>query len=212
MSFREMKDYELDGLPDEKLIDYVVRARRAGAWDAVRLGLSVFSFRRLGDITARAKRKMPTWDDAEDVASQAMRDFFRAVFEGESVGEAVNLLHRILSRRIADWHDSRKQTEQLPEDSDDDDNYSGPDAAVSSDETGLVELEEAIAKIFAKLSASHQMVVEDAVFAGFSAKETADNVNKAFPDLDPPMTESNVDQIKSRFRKDLRKELSLPES
>jgi DNA-directed RNA polymerase specialized sigma24 family protein len=209
MSFREMKDYELAGLPDEELIAYVVRARKAGALDAARTGLGVFCHRRWDDLVARALVKMPSKSDAEDVAAQTVRDVFRAAFDGQSVGEAVRFMQRVLARRIADWYEARKQTEALPEDAGDDEEWHGYDAAVTPDETGGVDAADAVERVYGRLSSSHQEVIDDFGFAGYGAKETAERVNKSFPDLDTPMSEQNVHKIASRFRQDLRGELGL---
>ena len=207
VSFREMKDYELDGLPDEQLIAYVTKARRAGNLDAAHLGLSIFAHRRFDDLVRRALAKMPSRSDAEDVVAQTIRDVFRAAFDGQSVGEAVNFTNRILSRRIADWHEARKQTDVLPEDQDDEDHW-GRDAATVDDETARVDLAAVVTQVYDGLESDyHRQVIDDYVFDGYSAQETAARVNTSFPDLDPPMSDQNVHKIASRFRKDLRNAL-----
>lgn len=204
-----MKDYELDGLSDEQLIAYVVRARRAGAMDAARMGLGVFANRRHSDLVFRASMRLPTREDAEDVAMQVIAEIFKAAFDGHVVGEAVNFINRILQRRIADWYKKRKETDELPEDQSDDDRK-GPPAAVSGDETGLVDISDVVEKAYARLESDyHRQVVDDYVFDGYNARETCERVNAAFPDLDPPMSEQNVHQIASRFRKELRGDLEL---
>lgn len=199
-----MKDYELDGLPDEQLIAYVAKARRADDLDAAHVGLAVFANRRFNDLVSRALVKMPSRADAEDVAAQTLRDVFKAAFDGQSVGEAVKFMNTILARRIADWYDSRKQTDVLPEDLDDEDAW-GRDAATVDDETARVDLAAVVTQVYDQLESDyHRKVVDDYVFGGYGAKETADRVNNSFPDLDPPMSDQNVHKIASRFRKDLR--------
>ena len=49
------------------------------------------------------------------------------------------------------------------------------------------------------------------VIDGYDATETAEKVNNAFPDLNPPMSDQNVHQIASRFRRDLRGDLESAE-
>ena len=204
VSFREKKDYELDRLPDEQLIAYVAKARRAGAIDAAHLGLGIFANRRFDDLVRRALVKMPSRDDAEDVAAQTLRDVFKATFDGESVGEAVNFTKRVLARRIADWHEARKSVDALPEELDDEERRER-DAAVSGDDTILVDLDDVVRQVTSELESDyHRQVVQDYVFDGYSAKETAERVNNSFPELDPPMSDQNVHKIASRFRKDLR--------
>ena len=53
----------------------------------------------------------------------------------------------------------------------------------------------------------HRDVVELNVFEDLDATDTANRVNEAHPDLDPPMSETNVHKIVSRFRKCLREKL-----
>ncbi len=203
-----MKDYELAKLPDEQLIDYVAKAREAGNLDAARLGLGVFANRRFTDLARIASSKMPSWDDAEDMAAQTIRDVFRARFDGEAVGEAVNFIKRVLARRIADFYDSRKPVDRLPEEDDSEKGPRAPDAAVDQGEIGRVDAQDCVDRIYGSLEADHhRAVVDHYVFEGYTAKETAEKVNTFFPDLDPPMSDQNVHQIASRFRSDLRDEL-----
>lgn len=206
VAFEEKHEYELDRLADGELIAYVVAAREAGNLQAARAALGVFAARRFDDLVRRALVRMGSREDAEDVAAQAIHGILEAAFKGELVGEAVVFLHRILQRRIADFYRSRRQTEQLPEDSDDEDGIRR-DAAVTGDDKGIVELEQVVERIYARLSPEHCRVVDDYVFDGYDAAETAARVNNSFPGLDPPMSDQNVHQIASRFRKDLRRDL-----
>ena len=57
------------------------------------------------------------------------------------------------------------------------------------------------------LSELHRDVVEHNVFEDLDANDTADQVNKDHPDLDPPMSQANVHKIVSRFRKCVRERL-----
>ena len=61
--------------------------------------------------------------------------------------------------------------------------------------------------MLAGYSDHHRRVVELKCFDRYSSKETAERVNQEFPNLDTPMTAANVDQIASRFRAALRREL-----
>lgn len=205
LMFREKKDFELDRLSDEELIAYVVAAREAGRLDAARVGLSIFAHRRFDDLVRRALVRVPTRQDAEDLAGQTLEGVFKAAFKGEAVGEAVNFMYTILARRIADFTDKRKgrETEPLPEDMDDEERKRR-DAAISPDETGKVDLADVLERLWKLLSPLHQKVVDDYVFDGYDAKETAERVNIQLPDLDKPMTDQNVHKIASRFREDLR--------
>lgn len=201
-----MKDYELAELSEERLIAYVVSARRAGRSGAAQLGLGIFAQRRWDDLVRRALLKMPNRSDAEDVAGQTIRDVFKAAFDGMVIGEAVSFINTILARRIADFHKARKQTEALPEDLDDEEGK-GRDLAIADDDTVLVDTQDTVDRLHERLSPEHKQVVDDYVFKGYDANETAARVNTSFPDLDPPMSAQNVHQIASRFRKDLREAL-----
>ena len=61
--------------------------------------------------------------------------------------------------------------------------------------------------MLADYSPHHRVVVDLKCFDRYASKETADRVNREFLNLDTPMSAVNVDQIASRFRAALRKEL-----
>jgi RNA polymerase sigma factor (sigma-70 family) len=209
LSFREKKDYELDKLPDEELIAYVIAARRAGNGSAAKLGLGIFAYRRYDDLVWRAKNKLPEGADAEDLAAKVIEGVFKAAFRGEHFGEAVSLVNRIFNRRIADFYRKFERTDQLPEDSEDDDHWR-PDAATVGDRTAEYEVQELARARYEALSPHHRLVVDLFVIEGYDATETAEKVNNAFPDLNKPMSDQNVHQIASRFRRDLRSDLESP--
>ena len=209
MPFRERPEHELANLPDEELIAYVVAAREAGRVDAAKKALAIFAFGRFDMLVYRALKTVGNRDDAEEIASETIKDVLKSAFEGVSPGEAVNLMKTILSRRIADYHDARSRKPPpvaLPEESDDDEHWA-PDAATSPDDKGVIFLQDLIDRALESLRPDHRLVVELKVFQKYSSKETADLVNQKFPNLDTPMTDQNVDQIATRFRKELREEL-----
>lgn len=206
LMFNERHDYELDGFSDEELIAYVVEAREAGNLDAARLGLSIFAWRRFDNLMLKALAKLPSQQDAEDVAMQAIEGVFKGAFRGQAVGEAVVFMRTILERRIADFWRRRKETEPLPEEVDDEERKRR-DVAITESESGAVDAQDAIDRVRGALSPPHRKVIDDYVTEGYDAEETAERVNEAFPDLDPPMSAQNVHKIASRYRKDLRREL-----
>lgn len=209
LSFREKKDYELDKLPDEELIAYVIAARRAENGSAAKLGLGIFAYRRYDELVWRAKGKLPEGADAEDLAGRVIEGVFKAAFRGEHFGEAVSLVNRVFRNKIADFYRKYERTDQLPEDSEVDDHWR-PDAATVGDRTGEYEVQELARGRYEALSSHHRMVVDLFVIDGYGATETAEKVNNAFPELSTPMSDQNVHQIASRFRKDLRGDLELP--
>lgn len=209
LGFREMKEHELVGLADEELIAYLVRARRAGNEAAAGLALSVFAYRHFEDLARVAKAKLPTRSDAEDCAQQALEGVLKTAFRGEVVAEALGLLYRILHRRVADFHRDRERKPPpaaLPEEQDDEERHSA-DAAVEPDATGAIDVGDVAERCYQRRSEPHRMVIDDFVYNGYDGTETAERVNNAFPELDPPMSEANVHQIAARFRKDLRRDL-----
>lgn len=209
MTFRERPEHEIERMGDDELIAYLVAARNAGRGDEARKALGHFAFRRLDDLTRRALLKVERREDAEDLAMQTIKDVLEAAFEGTSPGEAVNLMKRILSRRIADFYRERERKPPpgaLPEESGDPDSWQ-PDAAVSKDDKGQVLVQDAIDREYDRLSAVHRRAIDLRVFEDLPSQEAADLVNQEFPDANPPMSAQNVDQIASRFRKALRGEL-----
>ena len=206
LSFREKKDFELDKLPDEELIGYVIAARRAENGSAAKLGLGIFAYRRYDDLVWRAKGKLPEGADAEDLAARVIEGVFRAAFRGEHFGEAVSLINRVFHNKIADFYRKHERTEQLPEDSEDADHWR-PDAATTGDRTAEYEIQELARERYESLSPHHKLVVDLFVLDGYDAVETAEKVNNEFPELHPPMSDQNVHKIASRFRKDLRGDL-----
>jgi len=213
MTFKRRLPGDLDNLDDEALIAYAVAAREAGDFDAMKDALAVIANRRLPDMIRRARIKVPP-ADAEDVAMQAFGDAVLANFEGTSVGEFVNLQRRVLSRRIADYHkkvERSPDTVELPEEHRDDEEESRHrrDVAFSPDETGGVDVQDVIDQALAELSDQHRRTVELYVFEDLSAESTANQVNREFPDSNPKMSVDNVQQIKARFKKQLRKLLEI---
>jgi len=204
--FEPRNEAGLSKLTDEDLLAYIAAARARGEGDHLQRGLAVIVFRYFDDIVRRCRIKVPP-QDAEDVASEAMTSAIRSSLEGQTVGEFRAWLNKIVARRIADYHrKQRVDTAPLPEEHAESDEIWGQ-AGITDDETGVVEVEDAIARILDKLSDAHRRVVEFFVLEVASAEETAEQVNDEFPDLNPPMSIDNVSQIARRFRKQLRDEL-----
>ena len=208
MSFRERDEWELDRLGDEELLAYVAAARSAGNNGAMSTALGIFAYRRYDDLVRYARLKVPTEQDAEDLAQQALEGVFKAAFDGTVPGEAVNFVYTVLRRRIADFTDRRKRRGggdlPLPEERDDDDERAGPPAAIQPNFAPEIDLQDVIDQAKAELSAAHREVVDLYLGDGYDAKETAERVNAAFADLDPPMSDANVHQIARRYRVRLR--------
>lgn len=206
--FQPLSESELQRLTDDELIDHIRKATAAGRPDAAHAALAILCWRRFDDIVRRVSMKVPR-NLAEDVAMEAMLSAIRSAFDGVSIGEFVNWLNRIVSRRIADFHRDKERepdTSLLPTEHQGEDDVWGEEPS-EADRTGEVEVQSVIDECLAELSDTHRDVVERNVFDDLGAADTADQVNQAFPDLDPPMSEQNVHQIVSRFRRCLRKKL-----
>jgi RNA polymerase sigma factor (sigma-70 family) len=130
-------------------------------------------------------------------------------YKGESVGQFVNWLNRIVDRRIADFH-RRKRLDETPlvEEHEGEEEIWGEVPPVSG-ATGLVEVRMIVERLLGGLSTPHRRVVELYVFERWEAREAAERVNAELPDLDPPMSVDNVHQIAKRFRDDLRDQLEV---
>ncbi len=131
-----------------------------------------------------------------DVCISASRSF-----EGEHVGQFVNYIRTVTSRRIADHTDREKKrlsTDPLGPFEGEDDLW-GPEP---NGTTGLPEDEllakEAIESVTSTRSVEHQRIIV-LRRAGLPSKEIAERL--------PGVSVANIDQVFSRFGKDLRKML-----
>jgi len=206
--FRPLTEYEIDALPDEEILEYIRRARLAGAADTTREALSILTYRHMDEIERRVRRKVPA-EAVEEVASVAFMAAIVAAMRGAEITTSFRAwLFKIVDRRgIADYHRGRENDPDIrplvDEHGDDDDIWG--DVTAILDDTGYVGTMQLIEQVLDELNPVHQAVVDLHVFQAYSAKETADLVN-ARPDANPneAMTEPNVNQIASRFRSRLR--------
>ncbi len=206
--FKRLSDLELGSLSDEEVVAYAVAARGAGDREAIATAMKILVYGRMTYVEAMVARRVP--EHAVDaVASEAMIQAMRVVFEGESVGEFVNLLKRVTHARIADhWRSlGRQGREQATLDSDEE-GRRRREIEDPAEEVEAVPLRTMIDRLIGELPEHHQAVVDCAVFDDRSSADTAHMVNERFPGLNEPMTADNVDQIKSRFRKALKQALS----
>lgn len=173
-------------------------ARTAGRPEAVKRALAVLVFGYWGDAMRRVAMKVPS-QDVEDVTAVAIEAAIASAFDGVSVGEFVNWLHRIVDRRgIADYHrrkEGRPEHEPLPTEHLGEDEVWGdePSEAFAGD---TVDALRALRRAHRELRPDHQAVVDRYVFGPASARDAAEGV--------PGMTEANVHQIASRFERRVR--------
>ncbi len=206
-NFRPLKEHELSSLSDQQLIDYVGAARDADKLDDAQTALGVLVFRHYANVRGRVRMKIPA-DDVEDIAMEAVTSAIRSAFDGTSRGEFHGWLHKIVSRRIADYHGKNTiDTTPLPEEHGDDESVWGV-SGIEPDPTTAVDVESVIEQALGELSEPHRLVIQKYAFEDLSAADAAAAVNSELPDLNPVMSEQNVNQIVSRFRKRVRELLA----
>jgi DNA-directed RNA polymerase specialized sigma24 family protein len=201
---------KLADLSDEHLIQHLVRARDAGDHEQFKLSIDLLVYRRYDHIVGKVGLKVPE-QDVEDVAMNAITSAIGSFdFRGTTMGEFVSGLNTITERRIADYHRHREREakdEGLGGDRDEDSH--GIEPQESQRETGGVALRMVVDQVISGRSAAHQKVIRLRI-DGHGAKETAALVNEqgsgdgGSGGDPPPMTPANVDQIFSRFKRDLR--------
>jgi DNA-directed RNA polymerase specialized sigma24 family protein len=187
--FRPLDEAELERLDSDALIDYMRRARAAGHGSAG-LALAIMAYGHWDNVERRVRMKVPA-ADVEDVTSEVIADAIASAFAGTSVGQFVAWLDTITRRAIADFYrrgPGRMRPEELP-----------PTGPVAPSAEGVVEVRDAIERVLAPLRPDHRRAIDIVVFEDGTA---ADAVRAL-----PGMSEPNVHQIVSRFRRALRREL-----
>lgn len=150
-------------------------------------------------LVYRARIKLRTDADAEEVAAEAVASAIASAFDGRSVGEFRSWLHTILSRRIADWWEAREQRLQktvLPSEHLGDDEVWGREPSVGFEGDAL-HARESVRQALDELQAEHREVIRLYVLGPHAAAEAASLAG-------PGMTEANVHQIASRFQRRVR--------
>lgn len=194
MSFHALPDTQLDTLADEALIAYVLDARDAGDAAAAQAALRILVWGHYATVEYKVALRIPP-ADVEDVACEAIASALTAAFDGESVGEFRSWLSTIVKRRIADYHRRvQRRLKEVPLDE-------GGDGTVpwEDDESGYVEVQLILQDLVDALDPTHADVIRLYVFDDLPAGEVAQRIDG--------MTEANVHQIASRFRRDLRARL-----
>jgi RNA polymerase sigma factor (sigma-70 family) len=177
---RPLGEAELARLSDDALIAYLREADPRSA----RTALSILVYGHWHNVARRVAMKVPS-AAVEDVIADVLVSAIQSAFDGVSVGEFIVWLRTITARRIADYH-RRPVPQTVPLE----------DVEPEAPSEGTVALQDAVDRVLARLSDEHQRVVEQVVFEGRRASEV-DGVSEA-----------NVHQIASRFRKALKEELA----
>jgi RNA polymerase sigma factor (sigma-70 family) len=202
--FEELPQRRLEGLSDEELVDYLRRAREAGRHDAMKTAVAVLVYGYWDNLVNRARLKLSSDADAEDVAAEAVASAIVSAFDGKSVGEFRSWLHTILSRRIADWYEAKERKldkTPLPSEHQGDEQVWGREPWADFEGDALFArdcIHQALEEIE---DTRHRRVIDLYVLGPNSAADTADLVGDG-------MTEANVHQISSRFQRRVRELLA----
>jgi RNA polymerase sigma factor (sigma-70 family) len=213
-AFRHLGEAKLAELGDEELIEYVIEARNAGEADAAELALRIFAFGMEGRLLNFVRVRLESHPDTviEEVAEVALADAIRSInnLRGASAGEARAFVFKIARFRIIDFHRTgRVSTAPLEIDGREGEQLApGSGEAGADGGVGAVEASLVVEECLAELREDHRAVVEYTLFEDCPARETAEKVNSRFDGkFDDSMSDQNVHQIVSRFRKVLRKRL-----
>lgn len=203
MNFRRKSEIEQANLTDEELIAYAVDARKADQHDTFTAAVREFVGRRMGLVSYWVSKKAHGFE-AEEIVGNALASMITSAdkIKGSSAGEMVEWMRAVTARRIADYYRAKeKDPTMVPIDDQpaDDGEWVEPTGG-APDETGRVEVRILLEQVLAGLDEVKREVFEMRI-AGYTAKETAELSR------DPGMTPANVDQIFSRCKKKLSKEL-----
>jgi RNA polymerase sigma factor (sigma-70 family) len=161
----------------------------------MRTALAVLAFGYRGIVRLRVMLKVPS-QDVDEVTDTAIESAIGSRFDNDSIGEFRSWLNRITDRRIADYHRRREGKPELgPLPGEGEEEALGPEPATEFEGTS-VDARRALRQALDELRPNHRRAVERYVFAGCSAEEAAQEIEG--------MTEANVHQIASRFRRRLR--------
>jgi DNA-directed RNA polymerase specialized sigma24 family protein len=211
-AFRPLDEAEIAKLDEDRLIEHAVRARGAGEREQELAALRIFAFGMQDALLAFVRTRLDSHGEAviEEIAERALDDAIRSIhnLRGGSLGEARAFVFKIARLRIADYHRSGAvRATPLGEGEGEIDAAELDSLRVEGEADAVVSvlvLREAIAE----LRPDHRAVVVDCVVLGYSAREAAERVASRFEgESDDSMTEQNVHQICSRFRKSLRARL-----
>ena len=208
--FRPLIETELLALTPEQLIAYHHEARRLGRHDEARTALGILVFGFIGRIRFWVSRRLPQ-QDVEDVADEVIESAIRSSFDGAETRQFAAWLRRIAQRRVADYFTARSRRPEegpLPDEHEGEEDIWGTVGELHDPTEEIVE-RSVVEQALGELNEIHRRVVElagpqDLGFEQRPGKETADLVNDQLSGrMSDPMTEANVHQILSRFRRRL---------
>ncbi|MGE0065827.1 MAG: RNA polymerase sigma factor [Dehalococcoidia bacterium] len=211
-AYRPIDEAGLARLDDPGLIDQAVAARAAGDEAQAELALKIFAFGLEGPLLAFVRNRMGSHGDAvvEEITGRALEDAIRSItkLRGSTAEEGRAFVFKIARLRIADFlRKGRLRTDSI------DDEESGGSAdrhagMAVEDIADAIDTNLVYEQALGDLRPDHREAVELFLISGYSARETAEKVGSRFDGSgNDSMSEQNVNQIVSRFRKDLRTRL-----
>ena len=206
-NFRELNDAELYELSDDELVAYIVSARAAGRTRAAEVGVQILAYKHERQVTGFVFNQLGSKgaEVVEQVAARTIADAIAAAasFEGETIEEFRGFLFRIARRRRVDYL-RKNRVDEVPLVNERDEDAREREFS-EGDPLEAVDRASVFNQAFRELQRDdHKLVVLLTVFHDLPAKEVAEQVNRQFAAAsDDTMSEQNVNQINSRFRKRL---------
>jgi RNA polymerase sigma factor (sigma-70 family) len=208
--FQPLDGPDFNHLSPEELVAYHHAARRAGNHAEAQRALGVLLWGFEGRVRFWVSRNAPA-EEVDDLVQTVFESALRSSFDGQTIGEFGSWLRTISHRRVADFLEGRKraiQADPLVSEHEGEEEIWGETPSVADFSEDVVE-ESLVKQALDELTDVHRRVVEigGPKILGFEqapAKETARRVNDQFSGSESdPMTDVNVHQILSRFRKRL---------
>lgn len=181
--FRPLAQHDLERLDDDALIAYMRRAGAAGH-ESAGLALAILAYGHRPNVRRRVALKVPS-HDVDDVTDEILAKALVSAFDGGSGGQFGAWMNTIAGRAIADYHrrgPGRLRSEPLE------------DRDLEAPAEHAVEALDVLARVLDGLNDEHRRVVE-LWLQGYAA-----------PEIDG-VSDANVHQIVSRFRRALRGQL-----
>lgn len=192
------------------MIAYHHEARRLGRHDDARTALGILVWGFLDRVRFWVSRSLPA-QEVDDVVAEVIESAIKSSFDAKETGQFVAWLRRIAQRRVADYLDARSRrpgAAPLAEEHEGEEDIWGLGGEVPDPTQEIVE-RSVVEQALGELNEVHRRVVElagpqDLGFEQRPGKETAQLINDQLSGrLSDPMSEANVHQILSRFRKRL---------
>lgn len=212
ISFRPLPDDELYELGDDDLLGYIVAARKARAGDHAETATHMLLYKHETRIRKRIAWKLPEHlrrhadTVAEWVIERVTKSALRLKLEGETVGHWVSWWQTAVDRQFISFFRSKQgqaleAERSLPSEHHGDDDAPPDRLGIDFDDEQVVERAlhgQIVASALAKVpNQTHGEIIRAAFWDDRTSKDIAAQYGE---------TPNNIDQIKSRFRRDLRAE------